>query len=91
MALSGFAPATYTFLAPTMGELVTEAITGSPVNAVITNASSGNIGFVAFGTTVTSATGVLVLPGTTIVLTVASATHISGIGDGSLLYISFGD
>lgn len=88
MPLSGFAPASYASIIGS-NTVQTVAISGSPTNAVISN-SGNSIGYVAFGATVTPSTGFALLPGQSVVLTVASATQLSGIGVGAVLNIAFG-
>ena len=86
--IGSFAPASYAFIIGN-NAAQTVAITGSPAIALVTN-SGNSLAYVAFGATVTPSTGIALLPGDSIPLTVASATQLSAIGVGAVLNIAFG-
>ncbi len=82
MALSGFAPSSFQSI------LGSGTVVASGTNALVTNLGSG-IAYVAFGSTVpTPSTGVPVLPGQQLVLTVGGNTQLSATG--SNLSVVFG-
>lgn len=90
MALNGFAPSSFAFVAAT-DAVKTLAIAGAPTNVLISNVSPSATAFVNFGATVAENDGVAVLPNQSIVLTVGSNTELAYIGAGALLNIAFGD
>lgn len=82
MALNGFAPASFSSI------LGSGTVAASGTNALVTNVGGG-IAYVNLTSTIpTPSTGVPVLPGQQLVLTVGSATQLSA--SGSNLSVVFG-
>jgi hypothetical protein len=80
MALNGFAPSTFEYI------VGSGTVAASGTNALVTNL--GNVpAYVAFGATIpTPSSGVPVLPGQQLVLTVGDNTQLSGTGNLSLVF-----
>lgn len=81
MALAGFAPSSFASIVCTNASQ-TVATTGTTL--LITNVGT-SLAYVAVGATVTTATGVAVLPGDSVALT--AGANLSAIGQGAVLNI----